>query len=37
MENRRQKRLKTFERYPTVGSKVMDLLSQYSGHVGGNA
>ena len=37
MENRLLKLLKNFERDPAVGSKVMDLLSRYSGRVGGIA
>ena len=35
MENNLRKHLKKFERDPTIKSKVMDLLSWYSGHVGG--
>ena len=37
MENNLRKLMKTFERDPTVGSKVMDLLSWYSGRVRGIA
>ncbi|KAL3566426.1 hypothetical protein D5086_031841 [Populus alba] len=37
MENSLQKLIKTFESDITVGSKVMDLLSRYSGRVSGIA
>ena len=37
MENSLRELLKTFERDLTVESKVMDLLSRYSGSVSGNA
>ena len=36
-ENNPRKLPKIFERDPTVGSKVMDLLSRYSRRVGGMA
>ena len=35
MENSLEKLLKKYERDPTVESNVMDLLSRYSGRVGG--
>jgi len=37
MENSLQKLFYKFERDPTVASKVMELLSRYSGRVGGMA
>ena len=37
MENNLRKLMKTFERDPTVGSIVMDLLRRYYGSVGGMA
>ena len=37
MENSLRKHLKKFKRDPTVGYKVMDLLSRYLGLVGGTA
>ena len=37
MENSLRKLLQKFERDPTVGSKVLDLWSRYSGLGGGNA
>ena len=37
MENNLRKLIKKIERYPTVKSKVVDLLSRYSGRGGGRA
>ena len=37
MENSLRKLLQKFERDPTVGSNIMDLLSRYLGRVGGIA
>ena len=37
MDNSLWKLLKKFKRYPTLGSKVIDLLSRYFGRVGGIA
>ena len=37
MENSLRKLIKKFKRDPTVGCKILDLLSWYSGHVGGSA